>query len=108
MPENTADMLMENTHPGQMLREDFLQPLGITPGTLAESLGLSRSYVSKLLHGQRKITPMTSLLLGKFFGMSAQFWLNLQNHHDIIEAQRKVPNRLERVVRFVGPEANQT
>ena len=98
MPEHIADMLLENPHPGLMLREDFLQPLGITPGALADSLGLSRAHVSKLLHGQRKITPLTSLLLGKFFGMSTQFWLNLQNHHDFIEAQRSGPNCLEKVV----------
>ena len=105
MPENTAEALLENTTPGQMLREDFLQPLGITPGTLAGSLGLSHSHVSKLLRGQRKITPLTSLLLGKFFGMSARFWLNLQNHHDLIEAQRKAPNRLTRVIPFAESEA---
>jgi len=102
VPQTTADMLLENTHPGLMLREDFLQPLGITPGKLTESLGLSRSYVSKLLHGQRKVTPMTSLLLGKFFGMSAQFWLNLQNHHDLIEALRRNSNRLDKIVPIVG------
>ncbi len=107
MPENTADLLLENTHPGQMLLEDFLQPLGITLGTLADSLGLSRSHIAKLLSGQRKITPMTSLLLGKFFGMSAQFWLNLQNHHDLIEAQRKTTLRLERVFPFTGSWGNQ-
>ncbi len=102
MQENYETDFLENVHPGQMLRDDFLQPLGITPATLAGSLGLSRTYVSKVLHGQRKITPLTSLLLGKFFGMSAPFWLSLQNHHDFIEAQRKAPNRLERVVPFVG------
>ena len=98
MPANAAATLLENTHPGFMLREDFLQPFGITPGALADSLGLSRTHISKLLHGQRKITPLTSLLLGKFFGMSARFWLNLQNHYDLIEAQRKAPSRLEKII----------
>ena len=78
MPETTAEALLENTHPGQMLRKDFLLPLGITPGTLAVSLGLSRTHVSKLLHGQRKITPLTSLLLGKFYGWNKLFLSRVQ------------------------------
>lgn len=103
--ENNENGFLENTHPGQMLSEDFLEPLGITPYKLAKGTGLTQSHVSEILRGQRSITPMTSLLLGKFFGMSARFWLNLQNHYDLIEAQRKHPKRLEQVVPFAGAVA---
>ena len=96
----TASDLLENTHPGQMLRGDYLEPLGITPYKLAKGTGLSQTHVSEIMRGQRSITPMTSLLLGKFLGMSARFWLNLQNHHDLIEAQRANPERLERVIPY--------
>lgn len=100
-PKGNAEAdLLENTHPGQMLSEDFLEPLGITPYKLAKGTGLTQSHVAEILRGQRSVTPMTSLLLGKFFGMSARFWLNLQNRYDLIEAERKHPKRLEQVVPF--------
>ena len=97
---NRADLL-ENMHPGQMLREDYLEPLGISAYRLAKGTGLSPIHVSELLRGERNITPMTSLLLGKFLGMSPRFWLNLQNRYDLIEAERANPKRLEQVVPFV-------
>ncbi len=93
-----AAELLENTHPGQMLREDYLEPLGVTPYRLAKATGLSPIHVTDLLRGKRSITPLTSLLLGRFFGMSPRFWLNLQNRHDLMEAQRTQRERLERVI----------
>ena len=80
--------------PGRMLKEDYLEPLGITAYKLAKGTGLSQIHVSEILRGQRSITPMTSLLLGKFFGISPRFWLNLQNQYDLIEAQRSNPERI--------------
>ena len=105
---NTQELdpdLLENEHPGVMLREDFLEPLGITPYKLAKDTGLSQIQVSEILRGRRSITPMTSLLLGKFFGMSPWFWLGLQNHYDVMEAQRSNQVRLEQVVPFEFPKA---
>lgn len=96
-----SDELLENTHPGQMLREDFLEPMGISAYRLAKGTGLSQTHVSELLRGERSITPMTSLLLGKYLGMSPRFWLNLQNRHDLIKARRANPARLERVISYV-------
>jgi addiction module HigA family antidote len=102
---NTEDELLENAHPGEMLRVDFLEPLGITPYALAKGTGLSPIHVSDLLRGKRNITPLTSLLLGEFFGMSPEFWLGLQNRHDIIEVRRTQAERLRRVVPFAGPKS---
>ena len=95
-----AQDLLPNAHPGQMLREDYLEPMGITPYKLAKGTGLSPIHVSEILSGKRNITPVTSLLLGKFFGVSPRFWLNLQNRHDLIEAQRTHQARLERVIPY--------
>ena len=92
--------LLENEHPGKMLKEDYLEPLGITAYKLAKGTGLSQIHVSEILRGQRSITPMTSLLLGKFFGLSARFWLNLQNHYDLIEAQRLNPERINQATYY--------
>ena len=100
MEPTAADDYLVNTHPGQMLREDFLEPLGITPYKLAKGTGLSAIHVSEVLSGKRRITPMTALLLGKFFGISSRFWLNLQNRYDLIEAERSHPERLSRVIPY--------
>ncbi len=100
METTTADDYLVNTHPGQMLREDFLEPLDITPYKLAKGTGLSAIHVSEILNGKRRITPLTAMLLGKFFGMSPRFWLNLQNRYDLIEAERSHSERLSRVVPY--------
>jgi len=92
--------LLENEHPGKMLREDYLEPLGITPYKLAKGTGLTPTHVSELLKGERNITIMTSLLLGTFFEMSPTFWTNLQIHYDQIEAQRSHPERLAKAVSY--------
>ena len=97
--------LLENEHPGQMLKEDYLEPLGITAYKLAKGTGLSQIHVSEILRGQRSITPMTSLLLGKFFGISPRFWLNLQNHYDLLEAQRSNPERVNQAVYYADLQA---
>jgi addiction module HigA family antidote len=93
--------LLPNTHPGQMLREDFLEPLGISPYRLAKGTGLSPIHVSEILSGKRNVTPMTSLLLGKFLGMSPRFWLALQNRYDLIETERAHRDKLAKVVPYI-------
>lgn len=97
--------LLENEHPGQALREDYLEPLSITAYRLAKGTGLSQIHVSEILRGQRSITPMTSLLLGKFFGVSPRFWLNMQNHYDLIEAQRANPDRIKKAMYYADLKA---
>ena len=75
------------THPGEMLREEFLIPLGMTQTQLAESIGVSYPRINEIIHGKRGITPDTALRLERLFGVSAQFWLNLQLGWDLFEAQ---------------------
>ncbi len=66
------------THPGEMLLEEFLKPLGMTQAELAQKIGVSYPRINELVRRKRGVTPDTALRLGKLFGMEAQFWLNLQ------------------------------
>ena len=70
-------------HPGRILKLDFLEPLGISESRLARETFLPPSRVNKIVRGERGITADTALRLARFFGTSAQFWLNLQNRHDL-------------------------
>ena len=74
------------THPGEMLLEEFLKPLGLTQTELAERLGVSYPRVNELVHGKRNMTPDTALRLERLLGVEAQFWLNLQLAWDLYHA----------------------
>ena len=74
------------THPGEMLLEEFLKPLGVTQTELAERMGVSYPRVNELIHGKRGVTPDTALRLERLLGMEAQFWLNLQQAWDLYHA----------------------
>ena len=76
------------THPGEMLREEFLEPLGMTQSELAKRIGVPFQRVNSLVNGRRNLTPDTALRLSKFFGMSATFWMNHQLRWDLFFAQR--------------------
>jgi addiction module HigA family antidote len=80
---NTRSMERPPIHPGEILREDFLPDYGLTVAALAEALGVSRQSVNELLRERRAVSPEMALRLGKFFGMSAEFWLNLQRNVDL-------------------------
>lgn len=74
------------THPGEMLLEEFLKPLGISQVELARLISVSYPRVNELIHGKRGMTPDTALRLERLFGMEAQFWLNLQQAWDLYQA----------------------
>ena len=76
------------THPGEMLLEEFLRPMGITQRELADSIHVPYQRINELTNGRRGMTPSTALRLAKYFGMSADFWLNLQLRWDLYHAQR--------------------
>lgn len=71
------------THPGEMLLEEFLKPLGMSQADLAQKIGVSYPRVNELIHSKRGVTPDTALRLEQLFGMEAQFWLNLQLAWDL-------------------------
>ncbi len=74
--------------PGEILREEFLEPLGITPYRLAQAIHVQQTRVGEILAGRRAITADTALRLARYFGTSPQLWLNLQAHHDLVRAER--------------------
>lgn len=76
------------THPGEMLREEFLIPLGLTQLQLAQAIHVPYQRVNEIVRGHRGITPSTALRLAKFFGTSAGFWMNLQLRWDLYAAQQ--------------------
>jgi antitoxin HigA-1 len=86
-------------HPGEILLEDFLTPLGISQYGLAKALGVPAQRVHDLVHGRRAITGDTALRLARFFGTEAQFWMNLQTRHDLEVASDALGDRLDHEVR---------
>lgn len=89
-------MIPENripTHPGEILREEFLEPMGIAQTALAEKLGIPVQRINELVNGKRGVTPETAWLLAGAFGTTPEFWTNLQAAHDLARArpQKKVP-----------------
>jgi addiction module HigA family antidote len=79
---------LDNVHPGEVLREEFLNPLGITPYRLAKSVGVQQTRIEHILDGKRGVSVDTAIRLGRFFHVSAQFWLNLQLMYDLEEIER--------------------
>ncbi len=85
------------THPGEMLREDFLPDYELTVSGLAEAIGVSRQSVNELLRERRAISPEMALRLSRFFGNSPEFWLNAQRAVDLWEANEAIRNDVERI-----------
>ena len=85
------------THPGEMLLEEFLTPMGLTQRELAGAIRVPYQRVNELVNGRRGVTPGTALRLGRFFGTSAAFWLNLQARWDLYHAQRAESAALSRI-----------
>lgn len=77
------------THPGEMLLEEFLTPMGLTQRELADAIHVPYQRVNELVNGRRGVTPSTALRLAKFFGTSADFWMNLQLRWDLYFAQQE-------------------
>ncbi len=82
---------------GDILVEEFLEPLEITPYRLAKDLGVSTSSILDLVHNKRKISVEMALRLSKYFGTSSKFWLNMQNELDLRETREKLENDLEKI-----------
>ena len=86
-------------HPGEVLLEEFLLPLGISQYRLAKDTCVPPRRINEIVHGKRAISADTALRLGRFFGTSESFWLNLQTHHDLELARERLGDSLERDVR---------
>ena len=81
-------------HPGEILRDEFLEPMGISQYRLAKDISVPPRRINEIVHGKRSITADTALRLGRFFGMSAQFWLNLQTRYDLEITEDLLEGRL--------------
>lgn len=86
--------LLDEIHPGEILLEDFMKPMGITARQLAADIDVSPSRISELIHGSRPVTADTALRLGLFFGMEPRFWLNLQSEYDMRTATREIKDKI--------------
>ena len=84
-------------HPGEMLLEEFLKPLGISQKKLADSIKVPFQRVNEIVHGRRGISPSTSLRLAKFLGTSPDFWLNLQQKYELYCIQKKESEILKEI-----------
>lgn len=87
----------EPTHPGEMLIEEFLVPMGITQRELANSIHVPYQRVNEIINKKRGITPSTALRLAKFFGMTEDFWMNIQLRWDLFKAKRTEANELKTI-----------
>lgn len=87
------------THPGEMLLEEFLKPMGLTQRDLAKAIRVPYQRINEIIRGRRGMTPSTALRLAKFFGMSADFWMNLQLRWDLYHAQRAEADELKAIRR---------
>jgi len=79
---------LHNIHPGEVLKEEFLVPLNISAYRLAKDINISQIRISEIIHGKRSITADTAIRFSKFFGTTAEFWLNLQNLYDLEEEEK--------------------
>ena len=84
-------------HPGEILNEEFLEPLRLSQNKLAVSIGVPTRRINEIVHGKRRITADTALRLGRFFGTSAQFWVNLQSRFDIEIELEAIGEQLDKI-----------
>ena len=98
----SEEELLPPVHPGEILLEEFLQPLGISQYRLAKDIGVSARRVNEIVHGKRAISADTALRLSHYFGMSERFWMNLQARYNLEVEKDKLGKRLEKEVKVLA------
>jgi len=88
---------LKNIHPGEILNEEFLKPMGITVYRLSRETGLSQTRLNQIIKGNRSITAETALKLGKYFNTPPEFWMNLQSLFDIEEARERYKKEVKSI-----------
>jgi len=86
-----------NIHPGEILSEDFLKPMGISAYRLSKGANIDQTRISEIIRGKRSITADTALRLARFFGNSPEFWLNLQAHYDLVQKKAEMEKDLKKI-----------
>jgi addiction module HigA family antidote len=92
-----ADVIMTPVHPGEILLEEFLPPLNVSQYLLAKQIGVPARRINEIVHGQRRISADTALRLGRFFGTSERFWLNLQARYDLEIERDRIGDALDQI-----------
>ena len=98
--------LVKNPHPGDILQEEFLAPLGLSQNFLAKAIGVPANRINALVRGLRGMTADSDLRLSRFFGLSQGYWLRLQNTYDIMEVKRDHEPDISAIQPYVMPENN--
>jgi len=99
MDQNMISEKLQFPHPGEILRVEFLEEMGITQYKLAVDIGIPHSRVTAIIKGRRAISPDTALRLSRYFGTSAEFWLGLQKEYDLRKAREELGPTIDREVR---------
>ena len=89
-------------HPGEMLREEFIVPLGLSAGKLARALGVPRTRIERLVREETALTADSALRLGRYFGTTARFWMNLQTRYDLEVEKDRLGSRLDKEVQSLS------
>jgi len=97
------DSSLDEIHPGEILLEEFMKPLGVTAQRLAADIDVPPSRISEIVHGKRPITADTALRLSIFFGMEMRYWVNLQSEYDIRVAYRNLKEKIAPRIRVFTP-----
>ena len=92
---------LKNIHPGEILKEEFLEPMGITAYRLSKSIGIPQTRTSQIIKGNRRVTADTALRLSKYFGTTAKFWLGLQDDFDLEEESQNIREELEQIAEVI-------
>jgi addiction module HigA family antidote len=93
---------LQPIHPGEVLLEEFLEPMGISQYRLAKDIQVSPRRINEIVHGTRSVSANTALRLGRYFGVSAQFWLNLQSTYELDVERDKLGPRLDHEVHSIA------
>lgn len=99
------DKTLKPIHPGEILREEFMKPLSLTQYRLAKDISVPPRRINEIFHEKRAITADTALRLGRYFGNSARFWMNLQSRYELESAKAVLKDRLDKEVTPQGSRA---
>lgn len=97
---NQHEERLPSIHPGEVLLEDFMKPLGLSQYRLAQDIGVPALRISQIVHGKRAITADTALRLARYFGTSAHVWMRLQARYDLEQAEARLADRIQREVKI--------
>lgn len=97
-----TDQKLTSIHPGEVLLEEFLKPMGISQYRVAKDISVPARRINEIVHGKRAVSADTALRLARYFGLSEKFWISIQSRYDIEVEKDKLAGRLEKEVRVYG------